>query len=366
MTEVAASIISALDKISLKAERLQEAVITKMEKKRPKIFQVVVLSGAPERTNNSNRGSAHGNTPSGNTKEPLYYFSRVRRLVSDRFEKPDPFLEKNPNKARQLANMHPIGVLLQSAGRSPQEGELWSCRYLTEDKQGIVLMKREGISKGFLALGAKESIYQSSALGWKGETLNQYVQADTAQTTGLEGYPAPLARYYVGTNSRFHNQLVYNGSFPQELLGVSNEGTTLVKETVSYWNNLEHAFFQQFGFKLGKAGGVRSYKKQIEAKKNHIAKGTPNYAATPGTSKHGWGLAADWGVRDANGAKVKGDAQYDSVTYKWMLANAPRFGFHNPPWARRGASGPDEPWHFEWIKFSSIIKKSQYITGGET
>ena len=40
-------------------------------------------------------------------------------------------------------------------------------------------------------------------------------------------------------------------------------------------------------------GGWRSYAGQVEAKRNATAKGRPKYAATPGRSNHGWGLAAD-------------------------------------------------------------------------
>ncbi len=64
----------------------------------------------------------------------------------------------------------------------------------------------------------------------------------------------------------------------------------------------------------------------------------PQLAAVPGRSQHGWGLALDLGC---------GAASFDSEVYAWLTANAPRFGWVNPAWARPGGSKP-EPWHWEF------------------
>lgn len=53
------------------------------------------------------------------------------------------------------------------------------------------------------------------------------------------------------------------------------------------------------------------------------------YAAKPGTSKHGWGIAID----------VKPSVQ------PWWHKNGYKFGWINPAWAK---SNPYEPWHFEF------------------
>ena len=64
------------------------------------------------------------------------------------------------------------------------------------------------------------------------------------------------------------------------------------------------------------------------------------YAARPGTSEHGLGLAVDLcdGVEDGAG----------SATYGWLREHAPRYGWQNPAWARSRGSGPYEPWHWEY------------------
>lgn len=64
----------------------------------------------------------------------------------------------------------------------------------------------------------------------------------------------------------------------------------------------------------------------------------PRLAATPGTSNHGWGLALDLG----------GNIPARGKEYHWLRKNAPKYGWDNPAWARRGGSGPYEPWHWEY------------------
>ncbi|MPZ85424.1 MAG: D-alanyl-D-alanine carboxypeptidase [Actinophytocola sp.] len=64
----------------------------------------------------------------------------------------------------------------------------------------------------------------------------------------------------------------------------------------------------------------------------------PALAAVPGISNHGWAMALD----------LCGGAQsFASAEYAWLAANAPRFGWSNPLWARPG-HGREEPWHWEF------------------
>jgi hypothetical protein len=61
---------------------------------------------------------------------------------------------------------------------------------------------------------------------------------------------------------------------------------------------------------------------------------TCDLAAVPGTSVHGWGRAVDF--EDAGG-----ELTFDSVGYRWLKANAARFGFVHPPWAEPGQSSSE-------------------------
>ncbi|MEX0846607.1 MAG: M15 family metallopeptidase [Ilumatobacteraceae bacterium] len=81
------------------------------------------------------------------------------------------------------------------------------------------------------------------------------------------------------------------------------------------------------GIDLRLTDSYRSYDEQVDlvSRKGLYADG--GYAAVPGTSNHGWGLAVDVDVTDA-------------ATATWMRANAYRYGFVE--------AVPREPWHWEY------------------
>ncbi|MGE5298745.1 MAG: D-alanyl-D-alanine carboxypeptidase family protein, partial [Acidobacteriota bacterium] len=61
----------------------------------------------------------------------------------------------------------------------------------------------------------------------------------------------------------------------------------------------------------------------------------------------GWALAVD--IRASRTKKMT----YGSAEYKWLMENAYKVGWVNPPSMRQGASGPDEPWHWEYAGSTS-------------
>jgi zinc D-Ala-D-Ala carboxypeptidase len=75
------------------------------------------------------------------------------------------------------------------------------------------------------------------------------------------------------------------------------------------------------------------------AVQRRLAVTKPGLAATPGRSNHGWGLAID----------LCGSETGSAEAMSWLRTNGPVFGWENPPWARRGGSGPYEPWHWEYV-----------------
>ena len=72
--------------------------------------------------------------------------------------------------------------------------------------------------------------------------------------------------------------------------------------------------------------------------------GNPRYQggaakpAPPCGSNHGWGLAVDINV-GGTGSNV----------YKWLEANAHKYGYVHPAWAKPGGEKP-EPWHWEYAR----------------
>lgn len=97
---------------------------------------------------------------------------------------------------------------------------------------------------------------------------------------------------------------------------------------------LNLAYRKHFGHNICVSDAYRTLSQQYAVK---AARG--GFAATPGTSEHGYGLAADL---------CDGVTSYRSATYVWLRNNAPAYGWDNPDWAVSGGSGPHEPWHWEY------------------
>jgi LAS superfamily LD-carboxypeptidase LdcB len=98
---------------------------------------------------------------------------------------------------------------------------------------------------------------------------------------------------------------------------------------------LNIAYRQHFGTNICISGTYRTISEQVRLKGEK-----PGLAATPGTSEHGWGLAADL---------CNGPDRYGSAQYVWLRDNGAAYGWGNPDWALPGGSGPREPWHWEYL-----------------
>ncbi|PFG32598.1 D-alanyl-D-alanine carboxypeptidase-like protein [Sanguibacter antarcticus] len=95
---------------------------------------------------------------------------------------------------------------------------------------------------------------------------------------------------------------------------------------------LNEAYVSEYGVNMCITDSYRTLSSQYSLKS---AKGA--YAATPGTSEHGWGLAVD----------LCPETYQSTAKWTWMKANGPLYGWDNPAWARPGGSGATEPWHWE-------------------
>jgi hypothetical protein len=98
-------------------------------------------------------------------------------------------------------------------------------------------------------------------------------------------------------------------------------------------------------------------------------------AATPGSSRHGWGIAIDFQFKDKNGQNISNyvnKVPNNSVGFDinknpailWLFDNSYRFGWIIPPELRVGAS-LDEFWHWEYHGNAAkcILEKSSNIRG---
>lgn len=112
----------------------------------------------------------------------------------------------------------------------------------------------------------------------------------------------------------------------------------------AYWAGLlAAAFARHFGKPLYLSDAYRTLDQQKVLKKT---KG--RFAATPGTSNHGWGLAIDAASR------VNVDT---SAEHRWFELNAPAYGWVNPWWAtnRIPGDGEYEPWHWEFTGSPDVV-----------
>ncbi|MBF4625530.1 M15 family metallopeptidase [Clavibacter sp. VKM Ac-2872] len=125
-------------------------------------------------------------------------------------------------------------------------------------------------------------------------------------------------------------------------------GDLLRADACGYWNALQRDFRKAMGYGLGVREAYRPLATQIAYFVTRYAKTSRNTglwydgtywvkkagvpaAARPGTSKHGDGLAVDATIDS-----------FTSPAYRWMAANADRYGFGNNQGRNDG-----EPWH--WV-----------------
>ncbi len=117
---------------------------------------------------------------------------------------------------------------------------------------------------------------------------------------------------------------------PSQLCAIVGGGRLRPDAAVAF-DQMSRAYAATFGGGLCVSDSYRSYSEQVA-----VYRQRPRLAAVPGTSNHGWGLAIDLGCSVD---------RYGSAQYRWMTANAGRFGWVHPAWALRR---PFEPWHWEF------------------
>lgn len=158
-----------------------------------------------------------------------------------------------------------------------------------------------------------------------------------------------------------------NGLIPSSALGqIGTTGKYIRKDLVPQTNALRAAFQAHFGKPLNITDGYRSralqetiffqrYTPQSAGGGyygdvrwyngvRYVRKKGTAAAAVPGTSNHGWGQAIDFG----SGV----NSSLTSAEYRWMAANAPKYGWTHPAWARNASTL--EPWHWEAILLVSF------------
>jgi D-alanyl-D-alanine carboxypeptidase len=126
-----------------------------------------------------------------------------------------------------------------------------------------------------------------------------------------------------------------NGQVPAAglcpLLGDPSQ--SLRPSAAAAFNAMSLAFQHDTGGLICITDSYRSYAEQVAVKATR-----GRWAATPGTSEHGKGLAVDL---------CGGIESFGSPAHLWMKQNAPLYGWFHPDWAEPRGQLP-EPWHWEF------------------
>lgn len=140
----------------------------------------------------------------------------------------------------------------------------------------------------------------------------------------------------VGQACSSNERAYSNGRVPRTALCPlrGEPGESLRPRAAAAFNALSAAFEKANGRPLCVTDSYRSYDEQVAVKASRS-----KWAATPGRSEHGLGLALDL---------CGGVDRVGSGAHRWMQSNAPRFGWAHPSWAQAGGSLP-EPWHWEFV-----------------
>ncbi|HMJ32971.1 MAG TPA: D-alanyl-D-alanine carboxypeptidase family protein [Baekduia sp.] len=113
----------------------------------------------------------------------------------------------------------------------------------------------------------------------------------------------------------------------------------LRRDAAASWEDMRRASLSRHGvdlYPLGGASACRTYRQQVELKRQWTAAGEPQKAAVPGTSNRGWGVAVDLG-----------DGRSKDVSQQmWAVLRqiGPNYGWSWDEGRRVG-----EDWHFRYV-----------------
>lgn len=143
-----------------------------------------------------------------------------------------------------------------------------------------------------------------------------------------------LTMYACDAKSAGEAEKYPNGLIPSRYLcDLPQKQYKLRADAAVAFARLNAAYQQKFGHQAC----VTSAYRPIASQRALYQSKPPGYAAVPGSSNHGWGLAVDL----CGGVESQGSPQFT-----WLRANAGKYRWIHPSWAY---SGPFEPWHWEYV-----------------
>lgn len=159
--------------------------------------------------------------------------------------------------------------------------------------------------------------------------------AQKTLTAAMEKAGQDVSEFEGGTPCSDNEETYPNGQLPPTALCplIGAKGESLRPKAAAAFNEMSKAYAKDTGQPICITDSYRSYAEQVIVKQQR-----GGWAATPGTSNHGLGLALDL---------CGGINNFGSAAYAWMQQNAPLYGWFHPSWADPGGPLP-EPWHWEY------------------
>ena len=139
----------------------------------------------------------------------------------------------------------------------------------------------------------------------------------------------------TGAPCRADSRTYPNGAIPASGLCplYAAPGQRLRPDPARAFNAMSRAYQHDTGSPLCVTDSYRSYAQQVA-----VAITRKGFAAEPGTSNHGLGMALDL---------CGGVQSFGTAAHLWMDQHAPLYGWFHPAWAEPGGVLP-EPWHWEF------------------
>src|SRR5690606_540739 len=186
----------------------------------------------------------------------------------------------------------------------------------------------KAIAEGTITISQLEKAAQSGDIDQIKDLIITLIEVELPSGyTGAQIKVALIEKYGEGNSGKLDEDEL-------EPVGDAWPGHKLYADAAVALQMMAAAYKEEFGREIELTDSYRSYKEQVATKKE---KG--KYAAQPGHSNHGCGLAVDLGG---------GINDFGTRQHEWMRKHAEQFGFVLPNWAHDG-KGIEEPWHWEYV-----------------
>lgn len=163
----------------------------------------------------------------------------------------------------------------------------------------------------------------------------QTPEAKAAYAKLVDALGAAITNSGIGKPCSTASTSYPNGLFPFSALCPlwQAPGEMLSPRAAAAFNAMTKAYAKQAGSPICVTDSYRTLSQQYVTKAKR-----GRFAARPGTSRHGLGMALDL---------CGGINNFGSPAHLWMKQNAPLYGWFHPSWAGPGGATP-EPWHWEF------------------